>query len=108
MPVNQCDGLRQDQRLHGHGVGPRNAYGHKSLPCAARLGWPLPDGLQQPGGKMQHRLHGRRPDVRLKQCRRMRNDRDRGAFPVDRQRVSLVVGGQKIGGRHVLRRQNPV
>ena len=57
---------------------------------------------------MEQALRGRGSDERLEKRRGMRDDGDRAAVLV-RLRCSALVGcGQQIGGRHVLRGQNPI
>ncbi len=108
VPVDEHEGLRQDQGLHGQGVCRGNANGDKALPGTAHRCRPGTDGLERSGRQMQHQLNGRRADDWLEKSRSVRNHRDRAGVLIFLPESFLRQRRQQIGDGESLRGQDTV
>ena len=76
VAVDQRDGFREDEWVHGSGIGGGDADGDKALPGAAGACGAGTDGLEEPGGEMNPALGGSGSDVGFEERSMVRNEWD--------------------------------
>ena len=67
MAIDDHDGFREHERIHGLGVRGRNAHGDEALPGPAGVGDVGVESLEDSGLEMKHGLDGGRANVGLKE-----------------------------------------
>ena len=102
VAIDDGDGIREDERVHGHCVGSGDVDGDKALPRAPRGRGAGADGLEGSGRQMEHGLDGGGADVWLEERYAVGDNRHGAQLRLDVDFGGVVVGGQQIACGEVL------
>jgi hypothetical protein len=108
VAINEHDGFREDEGIHGLRIGRRDAHGNEALPGEARIVGAGVKGLQDSGWEAEHGVDGGRTNVGFKECGSMGDNGNRVPRYVEGEIVGLAEDGKQVVGFEMLGRENAV